>query len=357
LARGTLPLDEIGPRQHVVVSNPFDPGSADEADRTTGDLTLTVEFRARRATSWAPRGWSAARTQLLLGRGRRASVTRPARSARHTAPITITDDGLTVREGLAIGFPTLSLFRAPTDNDAPPGNSPTTAANRWRAMGLDRLDVEDQQVQRTNTGLTRTTTYFAAAGCIVHTQRLRSTGDQVEVSAEVTLPDTCLDVPRVGAAFTLPGDASGPFDDLSWFGFGPGDSYPDRRAAVRLGRWETSVRDQAVPFVVPQEFGLHLDTRWFTIGNGTMAITVTPSTPMAFSALPWSTDDLAAATHPHHLPDRTDTFVHLDVAHRGLGTAACGPDTAERWRITPGPFRWRFTVSAAHLDAPPRARR
>jgi uncharacterized protein YcbK (DUF882 family) len=58
-----------------------------------------------------------------------------------------------------------------------------------------------------------------------------------------------------------------------------------------------------------------------------------------------------------YYPTSGSPFVHLDVAHRGLGTAACGPDTAERWRITPGPFRWRFTVSAAHLDAPPRARR
>ena len=107
------------------------------------------------------------------------------------------------------------------------------------------------------------------------------------------------------------------------------------------------MRDQLVPFVVPQEFGLHLDTRWFTVGDGARSITVTPATPMAFSALPFSTDDLAAATHPHQLIDRGDTFVHLDVAHRGLGTAACGPDTAERWRIRPGTFRWRWTVRAS----------
>ncbi|MET0910706.1 MAG: beta-galactosidase small subunit, partial [Ilumatobacteraceae bacterium] len=221
----------------------------------------------------------------------------------------------------------------------------------------DRLHVDDQTVQRTSAVVTRTTTYVAAAGRIVHIQRLRSTGGQVEVNDEVSLPDTCLDVPRVGVVFTLPATASGPFDDLSWSGLGPGDSYPDRRAAVGLGRWQTAVRDQAVPFVVPQEFGLHLETRWFTIGNGTTAITVSPSRPMAFSALPWSTDDLALATHPHHLPGRTTTFVHLDAAHRGLGTAACGPDTAERWRIAPGTFRWRYTVRATHSGAPPRVRR
>ena len=34
-------------------------------------------------------------------------------------------------------------------------------------------------------------------------------------------------------------------------------------------------------------------------------------------------------------------FVHVDVAHRGLGTLSCGPDTLPEYRIGPG--RYRFT--------------
>jgi beta-galactosidase len=138
------------------------------------------------------------------------------------------------------------------------------------------------------------------------------------------------------------------FTDLSWFGLGPGDSYPDRRSAVSLGRWRTPVGDQTMPFVVPQEFGLHLDTRWFSLASELALLTFVPAKPMAFSALPYTAADLAAATHPHHLSARAETIIHLDVAHRGLGTAACGPDTADRWKIRPGTHRWRWSLRAEH---------
>ena len=37
--------------------------------------------------------------------------------------------------------------------------------------------------------------------------------------------------------------------------------------------------------------------------------------------------------------------VHLDVAHRGLGTASCGPDVLPQYRITPGTYRFAYRLS------------
>jgi beta-galactosidase len=39
--------------------------------------------------------------------------------------------------------------------------------------------------------------------------------------------------------------------------------------------------------------------------------------------------------------------VNLDVAQRGLGTASCGPDTLERYRIGAGDHRLRFEISVS----------
>ena len=33
--------------------------------------------------------------------------------------------------------------------------------------------------------------------------------------------------------------------------------------------------------------------------------------------------------------------MHLDLAHRGLGTLSCGPDTLPEYQVGPG--RYRFT--------------
>jgi beta-galactosidase len=54
--------------------------------------------------------------------------------------------------------------------------------------------------------------------------------------------------------------------------------------------------------------------------------------------------DLATATHVGELVPVPETIVHIDAAHRGLGTASCGPDTLPEYRIEPGTFRWTWRL-------------
>jgi len=51
--------------------------------------------------------------------------------------------------------------------------------------------------------------------------------------------------------------------------------------------------------------------------------------------------NLFAAKDQTELVRRDHLTLHLDAAHRGLGTASCGPDTLPRYRITPG----RYTLA------------
>ena len=80
-----------------------------------------------------------------------------------------------------------------------------------------------------------------------------------------------------------------------------------------------------------------------------VAIRVAGDRPLAFSALPYSTAELGLVDHAHLLSTSSATHVHLDVAHRGLGTAACGPDTHPRHVVSGGTFRfaWRLAARAA----------
>ena len=34
----------------------------------------------------------------------------------------------------------------------------------------------------------------------------------------------------------------------------------------------------------------------------------------------------------------------FDAAHRGLGTASCGPDTLPAYRLGPGVYRWSWAL-------------
>jgi beta-galactosidase len=57
--------------------------------------------------------------------------------------------------------------------------------------------------------------------------------------------------------------------------------------------------------------------------------------------------DLAAAAHHDELVPRAGCVVHIDAAHRGLGTASCGPDTLPHYRIGPGTYRWSWVLSCS----------
>jgi hypothetical protein len=49
----------------------------------------------------------------------------------------------------------------------------------------------------------------------------------------------------------------------------------------------------------------------------------------------------------------SETIVHLDVAHRGLGTASCGPDTLPQYLVGPGTYKWSWSIGPL---GPPRRR-
>ena len=134
--------------------------------------------------------------------------------------------------------------------------------------------------------MTRDHRYETVTGLpIAHRQRVRRLDDGgLEFSERVAIDKALGDLPRVGVTFPLQSD----FDGLEWLGRGPADSYPDRLAATRFGRWSATVGEQRVPFVIPQEYGLHLDTEWFELSSERLTVRIAGDHPLAFSALPHS---------------------------------------------------------------------
>jgi len=47
----------------------------------------------------------------------------------------------------------------------------------------------------------------------------------------------------------------------------------------------------------------------------------------------------------HELVASSGLFVHLDVAHRGVGTASCGPDVAPNFQLAAGTYEWSYRIS------------
>jgi beta-galactosidase len=153
------------------------------------------------------------------------------------------------------------------------------------------------------------------------------------------------ELPRVGIAAKIPAC----YDRLAWFGEGPHEAYPDRRAGAFLGNWEHSIAGLEVPYIVPQENGNRMGVRRIRLlrkagapGSG-RSLTITTDKPVMMSCCRYSPENMFEALHTCELHDLSAGdggyyFLHIDCAQRGLGTAACGPDTLERYRVRPGLF-------------------
>ena len=335
------------------------------------EAVLDLRFRTVRASAWAERGFEVARLQVPIAR----RTTRPVRASRGR----VTRDGRTLRAGaleatfegggagltalrldgrdLIVEGPRLSLFRAPTDNDGVrPMEGMPTPAGRWRRWGLDALTLTEAGVrirEEDGTAQVRHTVRWLGADGLefAHKRRFVLTADgRLAVHEELRVPERCDDLPRVGVALLLPGA----FDHLQWYGRGPHESYPDRARGAGLGRYRSTVAEQYVPYVRPQEHGHHTDTRWATLTDGVRGLLVTAAQPFGFSALGHSVAALDAAEHDVDLVP--DGFVHLHVdAHmRGLGTASCGPDTLPQYLVRGRRFTWSWSLAAfdARRDDP-----
>jgi beta-galactosidase len=154
------------------------------------------------------------------------------------------------------------------------------------------------------------------------------------------IPKQLEDLARVGINFEL----DGALENIVWFGSGPHESYPDRKIA-RIHRWASTVAALYVPYVRPQENGGRAAVRWFELtGNDGKGLRIDLDKPLQVSATPYRANDLADTTHNVDMKPSGNVVVHIDAAHRGVGTASCGPDTIDKYIIGSGTFTFNWTV-------------
>jgi beta-galactosidase len=328
---GDLELPAIGPGEAAVARLPDWKPPARDANR---ELWLTIRFWTAKREAWAPEGFEVCWAQLPL---QPLGSVRPGPEALVQTPVILDEAGLLGHELFASPL-TLCLWRAPTDNDRIGG-----MAERWAAWGVDRLERRLVAVVRNGPATVVRSEYRTASGIVVpHEQTLRGlSGGGVLVDELAVVPDELTDLARVGTVMeTVPG-----LERLELFGSGPHETYPDRKRGGEIGRWRSTVDEQYVPYIRPQENGGHADVRWLALrdehGRG---MRVTLDRPRQVSATHFRAADLAAATHDVDLVSRPGTIVHLDAAHRGLGTASCGPDTLPEYLVGPGTYRWSWSL-------------
>lgn len=107
-----------------------------------------------------------------------------------------------------------------------------------------------------------------------------------------------------------------------------GETYPDRKAGGVEGIYEVSGLP-LTPYLVPQDCGMHMDTKWVTVYRSTELDNTCKEKKigelrfeldgLAFSCLPYTACELENATHVEELPPERRTVLCVYGAVRGVG--------------------------------------
>lgn len=151
----------------------------------------------------------------------------------------------------------------------------------------------------------------------------------ISVAAGIIPSKNNIVLPRLGYSINLPER----FHNVQWFGRGPGENYPDRKAGSPMGIYTQEVNSMVERYPLPMEMGNRMDTEWVAVtdNNGVgLLIASTQGESFNFSALPCTADALFHAPHPEEIKRAGTTVVNIDAVTLGLGGAACGPRPVER---------------------------
>ncbi|MCP4449976.1 MAG: DUF4981 domain-containing protein, partial [Planctomycetes bacterium] len=273
-----------------------------------------VEISAALKRDWGilPQGHVVAHEQIALaGKSKPSSTKVP-----HGEALTVTEDNGTVTvanpmvkvvfsqaQGRLISYayrgnellkdgkgPRPNLWRAVTDNDL--GNRMHVRNIEWKKASLfSEVSALSTEVLADN--LIELTVTYALPGVNTtwqSTYRMDGNG-VIEISNELNETDYKADIPRIGMRLQMPGA----YDSLTYFGRGPWENYPDRKASAFVDLYQAKVADLYVPYIRPQENGYRTDVRWAALsqanGSGLLIVANNIKQGLGFSALHMPNED------------------------------------------------------------------
>jgi beta-galactosidase/evolved beta-galactosidase subunit alpha len=358
VAGGTIPTPMVEPGKSVNVTIPL----ALPAPIAGAEYVLTIAFTLAADCAWGKAGHEIAWQQFKLPIAVKATpIARslpPVVFHRSAAQITANGDGFelvfdTVRGVIKswrgdagpvlLSGPRLNLWRAATDNDRLDGG--TTGAKAWREGFLHLLQHRTESVELTGNQVKIVSVISPAT----LSNKLRATyvytvhedgAVHLETSGEFA-GKWPVALPRLGLQLTVSVD----YVKATWFGRGPGETYPDTKLAGKIGRWSSSIDGLFTNYVYPQENGHRSDVRFVALNreNGT-GLRVEADQSIGFTAHRYTAEDIETAKHFYELTQRDFITLNLDHTQAGIGTASCGPATLEKYRLKPEAFKFGLVL-------------
>ncbi len=359
-----------------------------EAEKNSGktcrELCVLVKFKLNKDTLFAPAGTEVAYGQHAFTPAASDTIDEAGSERTPIRPYVVSErfncgvrgedfeiqfswQGLTSykkygRE-LIEGIPAPAFWRAPNDNDR--GSRMANRYAQWKLADLYAA-VTDLKYTQEN-GLLKAA-YEYTMPTVPETKcsltYLVHPDGTVDTELSFKPVKDMIEMPVFGMNFRFNAD----FDNLRWYGYGPGESYSDRAHGNPLGIYTAKVSEQLSKYLVPQECANKIGVRRASVtdmkGHG-IKFTAAPDVKgsrryvdkalneelkdtFELRALNYTASELEEATHPTELPPAHFTNVRIALAQLGIaGDDSWGARTHDEYRIdASGKLVFRFSFKA-----------
>ena len=261
---------------------------------------------------------------------------------------------------LILKGPEPDFWRPPTDNDY--GYDMDKLLGIWKKAG-ERTAVTKADIRQPELGKVVVAFGYDVMGPeggkiagYSTTYTVLGSADVIITNSFNKVSDRLPEIPRMGMQMQLPVE----FANLKWFGRGPHENYADRKTSADVGLYESTVADQYVPYIRPQENGYKTDTRWLTLtddsGNG---ILVSGDPLFCFAALNNIHDDFespgklslyrkdakTANTHTNDVKPRELVNLNVDLGQMGVGgDNSWGAPIHPQYRLLKSKYEYSFRL-------------
>ncbi len=234
----------------------------------------------------------------------------------------------------------INIWRAPTDNDM-------YVKPEWKKAHYHEAYARayDTTVEPSAEGIAISSAMSILADSVQRILDIRAVwyidrNGSIQGTFHVVKGDEFPELPRFGIRLFL----NSSLENVSYYGYGPAESYRDKHMASGHGLYQSNVAGLHENYLRPQENGSHYDCDYVTIHGDTFGLTAVSEHPFSFNASPFTQEELESKAHCFELEPCGSTVFCLDYAHNGIGSNSCGPKVAEKYRFNEKKFRFRFKL-------------
>jgi len=261
---------------------------------------------------------------------------------------------------MLLAGPVPNFWRAPIDNDF--GNGLDKRSRVWRKAG-ERKTIKSATIKpvgnevNVNFNFDLKNDKNQVIANYISDYIILGTGEVVVNNSFRMMKDSLPEIIRFGVNLVMPRE----FDQMSWLGRGPHESYADRYTSALVGLYSGSVADQYFPYVRPQENGNKIDVRWLSITNkeglglefiGLPLLSVSAHHQiMEDFESPDRTDGGAKAglkmirRHLNDVKPRNLTSINIDYKQQGIGgDDSWGAWTHDQYRLREKSYTYSFRI-------------